>query len=162
MFVLVVIALLLAAFGSNNESSAEANKQINYVPPAVQKAQKAAKTDSSVARNAAPQEDAPAIAAEDLLSTIQKDDLQRERALIKVKDYILPSGKTIETFLDQKYSGYQTSWNADVLSANNYFVHFKASKIRQEPLVYSFSIDLDKNEINGLNNLGMDLLLKGE
>ena len=72
------------------------------------------------------------------------------------------NGQKLEDYLKNKYADYQISWSGDVLSARNYYVHFYASKVRQAPIVYSFSIDLEKNEINGLNNLGMDLLVKGE
>ena len=87
---------------------------------------------------------------------------EEEKAINRVKSVTLVTGRNLESYLTQKYASYQTSWNATLLSGKNFCVHFNARKIRQEPIVYSFSIDLDNNGISGLNNLGMDLLLKGE
>lgn len=161
MFVLVIVALFIAAFDSGSEKTEEAaNKAALPIIEEQQNPQGSLKESS--AEQPLTTEESPVVDTSALLNTLQNNALEKDRALQKVKGYILPGGKTIETFLTQKYTAYQTSWEADILSGKNYFVHFKASKIRQEPLVYSFSIDLDKNEINGLNNLGIDLLMKGE
>ena len=153
MFILIMVALLLALFGS--ESDAEQLKPQTSLP----------KTSANILQDSPMDEeeiDTPTTDAAAFLSSSRVNLSDQEKALAKVKRYILPTGQNIETYLGNKYAAYQTSWVATVLSGKNYCVHFNANKVRQEPVVYSFSIDLDKNEINGLNNLGMDLLVKGE
>lgn len=157
MFVLVVIALLLALFGSSEEPRLSSPQTTQAFLP---KAQTSVKEEALNKKEDI--EDMPTTGSSAFLNTAQVSSADNQKALTKVKKYILPNGQTLEEYLNQKYSAYQTSWVADVLSGSNYYVHFNANKIRQEPIVYSFSIDLDKNEINGLNNLGMDLLIKGE
>lgn len=158
MFILVVVALVLALFGSNEEQPAlqqQAKQQQHAALPTQTMANPLQNTEEKEIIDT-PTTDASAFFA------AKTDNTEQDRALAKVKKFVLPNSKKLEEYLNAKYAGYQTSWVADVLSGRNYYVHFYASKIRQEPIVYSFSIDLDKNEINGLNNLGMDLLVKGE
>lgn len=158
MFILVVIALVLALFGSNEEQPAlqqQAKQQQHVALPTQTMVNPLQNTEEKEIIDT-PTTDASAFFA------AKTDNTEQDRALAKVKKFVLPNSKNLEEYLNTKYAGYQTSWVADVLSGRNYYVHFYASKIRQEPIVYSFSIDLDKNEINGLNNLGMDLLVKGE
>ena len=157
MFVLVVIALLLALFGSSEESRLSAPQATQAFLPKAQTSVREETPDKKEDIYDMPTTDSSAF-----VNMAQSSYADNEKALAKVKKYILPNGQTLGEYLNQRYSAYQTSWVADVLSGSNYYVHFNANKIRQEPIVYSFSIDLDKNEINGLNNLGMDLLIKGE
>ncbi len=158
MFILVAVALVLALFGSNEEQPAlqqSTNQQQHAALPTQTMVNPLQNTEEKEIIDT-PTTDASAFFA------AKTDNTEQDRALAKVKKFVLPNSKNLEEYLSTKYAGYQTSWVADVLSGRNYYVHFYASKIRQEPIVYSFSIDLDKNEINGLNNLGMDLLVKGE
>lgn len=154
MFLLIAVALLLALFGT--ESEAEQNKQQAALPAASADILQAnpINTDEGI--------DTPTTDAAAFFNNMRSNDADQEKALAKVKGFILPTGQTIGNYLNQKYASYQTDWATILLSGKNYCVNFNASKIRQERIVYSFSIDLDKNEINGLNNLGMDLLVKGE
>ena len=158
MFILVIVALLLALFGSNEGKNSKSQQTTQNKTAALPM-----QTVSSPLQNQEESEifDTPTTDASAFF-TAKTNNTEQDRALTKVKKFILPNSKNLEEYLSNKYADYQTSWVADVLSGRNYYVHFYASKIRQEPIVYSFSIDLDKNEINGLNNLGMDLLVKGE
>lgn len=157
MFVLVVVALVLAFMGGSENEKAHAvaapvpltNTNIPLREEPVRKPQSIAEIPPTTDTSA-------------YVNNTQASATDKQRALAKVKRFVLPSGKTLEEYLNNKYASYQTNWVADILSGRNYYVHFNASKIRQEPMIYSFSIDLDKNEINGLNNLGIDLLMKGE
>ena len=153
MFVLVVIALVLALLGGGEESK-PASRQTSP-QNSLSAEDKSLLSEKEVL--AMPTTDTAVFA-----NTTQANLADKQAALLKVKGFVLPSSITLEEYLNRKYGAYQTSWVADVLSGRNYYVHFNANKVRQEPIVYSFSIDLDKNEINGLNNLGIDLLMKGE
>lgn len=158
MFVLVVIALFLAFWENGNEKT-----QASAAPVPLPQVNMTAKEEEPVKKPQSIAEIPPTTDTSAFLNTAANASaVDKQRALVKVKRFILPNGKTLEEYLNNKYASCQTSWVADVLSGNNYYVHFSANKIRQEPMVYSFSIDLDKNEINGLNNLGIDLLMKGE
>ena len=153
MFVLVVIALVLALLGGGEESK-PASRQTSP-QNSLSAEDKSLLSEKEVL--AMPTTDTAVFA-----NTTQANLADKQAALLKLKGFVLPSSITLEGYLNRKYGAYQTSWVADVLSGRNYYVHFNANKVRQEPIVYSFSIDLDKNEINGLNNLGIDLLMKGE
>lgn len=155
MVIVVIVALLLALLGSNEEQQMQQQPKQQAALPTQTKASPLQEVEEDEMIDT-PTTDASAFFAS------KNDNAEQDRAVAKVKKFVLPNSKSLEEYLNTKYAGYQTSWVADVLSGRNYYVHFYASKIRQEPIVYSFSIDLDKNEINGLNNLGMDLLVKGE
>lgn len=161
MFILVGVALLLALLSpSSDEKETQQNQQETQTAALPVKTQ-ASPLQSTEARDIldTPTTDASAFFAS------QNDNAEQDRAIAKVKKFILSNGNSLGDYLSSRYADYQTSWVADVLSGRNYYVHFSANKIRQEPIVYSFSIDLDKNEIAGLNNLGMDILkgvVKGE
>lgn len=156
MFVLVVIALLLTFFGNDTGKSQAVAAPVPL--PQVNRTEQ----EDSLQHSRSIAEMPPTTDTSVIVNTSQANYTDKQRALTKVKGFILPNGKTLGEYLNNKYASYQTNWVADILSGNNYYVHFNASKIRKEPMVYSFSIDLDKNEINGLNNLGIDLLMKGE
>ncbi len=160
MFVLVVIALVLAFMGNGNEKAQASAAPISK--PTAMARDNASVAAEEPARKPRSIAEMPPTTDTSAYSGAQASSADKQRAIAKVKRFILPNGKTLEEYLNNKYAYYQTNWVADVLSGNNYYVHFNANKIRQEPMVYSFSIDLDKNEINGLNNLGIDLLMKGE
>jgi hypothetical protein len=151
MFVLVIVALLLALFSPNEQNSKTDNTDKTEI----------AYSEEKVKSNPLEIQESPTTDVASYFNS-KTDNSEKEIALTKVKKYVLSSGKTVEEYLNQQYGSYQTSWKADILSGKNYYVNFNASKIRQEPIVYSFTIDLDKNTISGLNNLGMDLLVKGE
>lgn len=156
MFVVVIIAIVFALFGTGSEK--ETKKEVALALPNATE-----ENQTKPAANALEIEDTPTIDASAFLAAKTNDATEEERALKKVKIYPIKStGQKLGDYLDKKYEGYQTSWTTNLLSGKNYCVHFNARKIRQEPIVYSFSIDLDKNIITGLNNLGMDLLFKGE
>jgi len=156
MFIVVIIAIVFALFGTGSEK--ETKKEVALALPNATE-----ETQTKPAANALEIEDTPTIDASAFLAAKTNDVTEEERALKKVKIYPIKStGEKLGDYLDKKYDGYQTSWTTNLLSGRNYCVHFNARKIRQEPIVYSFSIDLDKNVITGLNNLGMDLLFKGE
>lgn len=152
MFIVVLMALVVSLM-----SSEKVEEKTTAALPSV-----SAKQTSLVKNENVEVEDTPTIDASVFLTAKATDALEQERAIKKVKSFVLPTGQNLEEYLKQKYAAYQTSWSATLLSGTNYCVHFNARKIRQEPIVYSFSIDLDNNNINGLNNLGMDLLFKGE
>ncbi len=160
MFVLVVIALVLAFMGGGNEKTQTTVRQVPMPRTRTNTADSAKEDTLKQPRSIA--EIPPTTDASAYVGNEQENSKDKQIAIAKVKKFVLPNGKTLEDYLNEKYASYQTNWVADVLSGNNYYIHFNAQKIRQEPMVYSFSIDLDKNEINGLNNLGIDLLMKGE
>ncbi len=78
-----------------------------------------------------------------------------------VKKYLLDENRgTIADFLSATYGGgYQMSWSASPLYADTYVVDFTASKVRAEPIVYLFRVDIKKGVVTGgLNGITMDLL----
>ncbi len=162
MFILVSVALLLALLSPNAKSAEQQNQQETQQQPVVALP---TQTQASPLQTSQTSDvlDTPTTDASDFFAS-QNDNTEKDRAIAKVKKFVLSNGNNLGEYLSHRYADYQTNWVADVLSGRNYYVHFSANKIRQEPIVYSFSIDLDKNEIAGLNNLGMDILkgVKGE
>ena len=156
MFILLIVAFVLALFGPDTQAQ-QSKKELPVLP---------AQTESPLQDNYSTKQeepiDAPTTDAAAFFKSVKTNASDQEKALAKVKRFVLSGGNTVGEYLNKRYAGYQINWEANILSGRNYYVHFNASKIRQEPIVYSFSIDLDKNEISGLNNLGMDLLVKGE
>lgn len=156
MFILLVVAFVLALFGPDTQAQQSKKEQ-----PVLPVQSESPLQDNYSSKQEDPL-DAPTTDAAAFFNSIKTNASDQEKALTKVKRFVLSGGNTVGEYLNKKYAGYQINWEANILSGRNYYVHFNASKIRQEPIVYSFSIDLDKNEISGLNNLGMDLLVKGE
>ncbi len=84
-----------------------------------------------------------------------------EQVINIVKNTKLSSkGKTIGEYLQNTYGAeYSSSWSAKPFTDNVYIVEFFASKVRSEPYVYLFRVDVDQKKITGaLNNITLDLL----
>lgn len=69
-------------------------------------------------------------------------------------------GITIGDYLQNVYGqDYQSSWSAKPFTDNIYIVEFFASKVRTEPFVYLFRVDIEQQKITGaLNNITLDLI----
>jgi hypothetical protein len=92
----------------------------------------------------------------------QDNEANKTKAQDIVKKYLLDETRgTIADFLNGTYGGgaYQTSWSSSPLYADTYVVDFTASKVRAEPIVYLFRVDVKSGRVTGgLNGITMDLL----
>lgn len=96
-------------------------------------------------------------------AVVQQDaESSKIKAQEIVKKYLLDEARgTIADFLNKTYGGgdYQMSWSSSPLYADTYVVDFTASKVRAEPIVYLFRVDIKKGAVTGgLNGITMDLL----
>ena len=96
-------------------------------------------------------------------SIVQQDaEANKTKSQDIVKKYLLDEQRgTIGDFLNTTYGGgaYQMSWSSSPLYADTYVVDFTASKVRAEPIVYLFRVDIKKGVVTGgLNGITMDLL----
>ncbi|MDR0953065.1 MAG: hypothetical protein LBM71_02595 [Elusimicrobiota bacterium] len=91
----------------------------------------------------------------------ENEAIAKIRAEEIVKNYQLSANRgTIGQYFAQLYNNsYQTRWTVTPLVNNLYGVDFAASKVRAEPIVYSFRVDVKEGKITApLNNLTFALL----
>ncbi|MCX7647868.1 MAG: hypothetical protein N2Z60_04580, partial [Elusimicrobiales bacterium] len=80
-----------------------------------------------------------------------------------VKNYDLGDGKgKIQSWFSNTFSAsnqVKEEWNATFLSGNLFVVQYRVLRYKQEPIVYLFEVDVEKNNIvRGINNNAIDLL----
>jgi len=99
----------------------------------------------------------PGAAASDKENEAAKAD-----ALNIVRKYLLDAKRgSIEDYFNKSFEGYQTIWTASPLYGDTYIVEFFASKVRKEPIIYQFRVDVKNKKLTGaLNNITLDLLSK--
>ncbi len=166
MFLFTGIALFMTFFGNKKEDkkpalpAAQTQKEEQTAKPVLQG------LEEGVASPEAQQPAAPvktADIAHENGAIVQQDAEQgKAKAQEIVKKYLLDESRgTIADFLNKNYGGgmYQTAWSSSPLYADTYVVDFTASKVRAEPIVYLFRVDIKKGVVTGgLNGITMDLL----
>ncbi|MGC8728227.1 MAG: hypothetical protein ACP5SD_03050 [Elusimicrobiales bacterium] len=80
-----------------------------------------------------------------------------------VKNYDLGDGKgKMQSWFSNTFSAsnqVKEEWNATFLSGNLFVVQYRVLRYKQEPIVYLFEVDVEKNNIvRGINNNAIDLL----
>ena len=175
MFIVIAVALFMAFFYKEDAAPANPAEQM---PPAQQPQQKAplqGLEDNSVPRlNAAaditaPRQETPppaeaiktpALAQQAGNITVAGDNGAATTIAIRmVKEYLLDEKRgTIGEYLSQTYKDYKTMWEAQYLYNNSYYVNFHASKVRQEPVQYTFKINIKDRSITGLDDTALNLL----
>lgn len=166
MFLFTGIALFMTFFGNKKE-----DKKTALPASQTQKEEQTAKPvlqgfEEGIASPEAQQPSAPvktADIAHENGAIVQQDAEQgKAKAQEIVKKYLLDESRgTIADFLTKNYGGgmYQTAWSSSPLYADTYVVDFTASKVRAEPIVYLFRVDIKKGVVTGgLNGITMDLL----
>ncbi|MBI4656511.1 MAG: hypothetical protein HY746_07185 [Elusimicrobia bacterium] len=88
-----------------------------------------------------------------------------KKVLDIVKNYKLGGGRgTVSnwfgnSFLSGSQSGMNEEWTATILHGNVFVVQYRLLRSKQDPLVYQFEVDIDKNTIvRGINNNAIELL----
>ncbi|MEF3280690.1 MAG: hypothetical protein K6357_06980 [Elusimicrobiota bacterium] len=86
-----------------------------------------------------------------------------KRSIDIVKNYDLGDGKgNISRWFSNVFSAssqVKEEWNATYLSGNLFVVQYRVLRYKNEPIVYLFEVDVDKNKIvRGINNNAIDLL----
>jgi hypothetical protein len=102
----------------------------------------------------------PALAQQEGNITVAGDNTVATTIAVRmVKEYLLDERHgTIGEYLSQTYKDYKIMWNAQYLYNDSYVVDFHASKVRQEPVKYSFKIDIKDRSIVAFNNMAFELL----
>ncbi len=167
MFLFTGIALFMTFFGDKKgdkqpalpAAAAQTQKEEQPVKPVLQGIEEGI---------ASPEAQQPsAVKTPDIVhekgAIIQQDaEAGKTQAQEIVKKYLLDESRgTIADFLTKTYGGgmYQTAWSSSPLYADTYVVDFTASKVRAEPIVYLFRVDIKKGVVTGgLNGITMDLL----
>lgn len=80
-----------------------------------------------------------------------------------VKNYDLGDGRgKMQSWFSNTFSAsnqVKEEWNATFLSGNLFVVQYRVLRYKQEPIVYLFEVDVEKNNIvRGINNNAIDLL----
>lgn len=149
---IVAVAICLAFFNMNQN---KAEKDIAFKPDL---------TEEETLKNLPFVADMDIVQEENVVGqkalTEQPVSLENQAISIVQNTMLSGKGKTIEVYFKEIYGDdYQTSWSAKPFTQKTYIVEFFASKVRNEPFVYLFRVDMDKKEITGaLNNITLDLL----
>ncbi|MDR0646472.1 MAG: hypothetical protein LBG46_05915 [Elusimicrobiota bacterium] len=86
-------------------------------------------------------------------------EADKVKSLNLVKRYSLDEMRgTIDEYLTNKYEGYRTKWESNKFFKDIYKVEFQASRIRENPIIYQFRVDIKTGRIEGFNVDAMDLL----
>jgi len=85
------------------------------------------------------------------------------RSMDIVKNFELGNGKgKIQSWFSNNFSAsnqVKEEWNATFLSGNLFVVQYRVLRYKQEPIVYLFEVDVEKNKIvRGINNNAIELL----
>lgn len=172
MFVFTGIALFMTFFGDKGKDDkkqvAAPQKQEAEVKPVVQGVKEGVVSpEVSLAQNSAlPANPNPIKTSEisyDKGAMVQSDNESNKiKAQDIVRRYLLDEQRgTIGEYFNRTYTaaGYQTRWTANPFYTNIYVVEFTATKVRSEPIVYQFNVDVQKGVVqHGLNGISMDLL----
>ncbi|MBO4707521.1 MAG: hypothetical protein J5594_03055 [Elusimicrobiaceae bacterium] len=160
VLMVVAIALCMAFWNVMNENADDNSKETNAVE--VQDDNNVFEENTDDITPEVEEEKLPSsevVAPEELL---QSESVNTEEQVINiVKDTKLTNkGKTVGEYLQNIYGNeYKSTWSAKPFTDNVYIVEFFASKIRNEPFVYLFRVDVDQKKITGaLNNITLDLL----
>lgn len=182
MFVFISIALFMTFFVDNNkkpdtnEQTVEeiaANKP-DIMQPVVQGIDEG--IISPAAPKKQPEQPQPTISEQEAAAVkapalthqggvvVEKDNESAKlQAQNIVQRYMLDGGRgTIADYFNKTYSGtYQTRWTSSPLYGDTYIVEYFASKVRSEPIIYLFRVDVKRDKVTGaLNNVTLDLISK--
>jgi len=101
-------------------------------------------------------------AVDDTEINVSKINENVRKSIDIVKNFDLGNGRgNIEKWFSNSFSNksVKEEWNATYLNGSLFVVQYRALRYRQEPIVYLFEVDVDKEMIvRGINNNAIDLL----
>ena len=149
--VIISIAVCLAFFNKKEDkiiNTPKFEQEEEQQPQAAEQEQTQDNSFEPEREETSPAEVASATSAENETINIVKNTMLKKK------------GRTIGEYFNEVYGAdYQTSWSAKPFTDNIYIVEFFASQVRNEPFVYLFRVDTEKQKITGaLNNITLDLI----
>jgi len=167
MFVFTAVALFMTSFGENKPKQKQqpkdiaASEQTKDASPSAEPALQGIK-EGVASPDATAAVSTPDIGHENGDIVQQDSEADKTKAQDIVKKYLLDERRgTIADFFNKNYAkaGYEVKWSVNSLYRNIYVVDFTASKVRAEPIVYMFKVDVKKGVVtSGLNSISMDLI----
>ena len=146
---------------AKDTSTATVTAETPAVTPVVTPGQNSAQPKPATTQKNASQP-APATPAGPAEATVPTQSQQITAAVTIAKNYQLDGGRgMVSSWLKNSYTAKNgiEDWSANKLNGDRYVVQYRFLRVRQEPIVYLFEVDVKTGKITrGINNQALELL----